>query len=140
MKISEAQKVQEYQGKNLRISYMSQKQFKSFDFNLTSFVIFSNRCCRSMFANRISYFLNAKGPSISLDQACCSSLVALEQAHQAILRGECESAIVGGSYIAFHPQTSFHYSRYYHKCIFRIKRKLLCFFKIYSFVEKAYLL
>ncbi|XP_026333120.1 fatty acid synthase-like [Hyposmocoma kahamanoa] len=68
-------------------------------------------CNKSMFANRISYWLNAKGPSMSIDLACCSSLVALEQAFQALARGECEAAIVGGSNILLHPQSSFHYSR-----------------------------
>ncbi|XP_026333200.1 fatty acid synthase-like [Hyposmocoma kahamanoa] len=68
-------------------------------------------CCKSMFANRISYWLNAKGPSMSIDVACCSSFLALEQACQAITRGECDSAIVGGCNISLHPQSSFHYSR-----------------------------
>ncbi|KOB69211.1 Uncharacterized protein OBRU01_17234 [Operophtera brumata] len=64
-----------------------------------------------MFANRISYWLNAKGPSHSIDAACCSSTVALEQAYQAITRGECEAAIVGGANLCLHPQSSVHYGR-----------------------------
>lgn len=79
---------------------------------LISFIISFNRCCKSMFSNRISYWLNVKGPSMSIDQACCSSLAALEQAVQAISRGECEAAIVGGCNVLLHPQSSFHYSRY----------------------------
>ncbi|KAG6438992.1 hypothetical protein O3G_MSEX000390 [Manduca sexta] len=68
-------------------------------------------CNKSMFANRISYWLNAKGPSVAIDEACCSSLAALEQGYLAIKRGECESAIVGGCNICLHPQSSLHYSR-----------------------------
>ncbi|KOB69710.1 Uncharacterized protein OBRU01_16429 [Operophtera brumata] len=68
-------------------------------------------CNKSMFANRISYWLNAKGPSHSIDAACCSSTVALEQAYQAITRGECEAAIVGGANLCLHPQSSIHYGR-----------------------------
>ncbi|KOB71689.1 Uncharacterized protein OBRU01_13331, partial [Operophtera brumata] len=64
-----------------------------------------------MFANRISYWLNAKGPSHSIDAACCSSTVALEQAYQAITRGECEAAIVGGANLCLHPQSSVQYGR-----------------------------
>ncbi|KOB75079.1 Uncharacterized protein OBRU01_06038, partial [Operophtera brumata] len=52
---------------------------------------------KTMFANRISYWLNIKGPSYMVDSACCGSMVALEQALLAINRGECEAAIVGSS-------------------------------------------
>ncbi|KOB69849.1 Uncharacterized protein OBRU01_16253 [Operophtera brumata] len=68
-------------------------------------------CSKTMFANRISYWLNAKGPSHSIDAACCSSTVALEQAYQAITRGECEAAIVGGANLCLHPQSSVQYGR-----------------------------
>ncbi|XP_075983866.1 fatty acid synthase-like [Anticarsia gemmatalis] len=68
-------------------------------------------CCKAMFANRISYWLNAKGPSMSIDEACCSSAAALEQAYLSMSRGDCEGAIVGGSYLCLHPQSSVHYGR-----------------------------
>ncbi len=50
----------------------------------------------SMIANRISYFLNLRGPSEAIDTACSSSLVAVHQAVNAILQGDCELAIAGG--------------------------------------------
>ncbi|CAH2051824.1 unnamed protein product, partial [Iphiclides podalirius] len=68
-------------------------------------------CNKSMFANRISYWLNAKGPSMSIDESCCSSIAALEQAYLALSRGDCEAAIVGGGNVCLHPQSSVHYSR-----------------------------
>ncbi|XP_028159425.1 fatty acid synthase-like [Ostrinia furnacalis] len=68
-------------------------------------------CSKAMFANRISYWLNAKGPSTAIDQACCSSTVALEQAYKAIVRGECDAAIVGGGNLTLHPQSMVHYGR-----------------------------
>ncbi|XP_047538456.1 fatty acid synthase-like [Vanessa atalanta] len=68
-------------------------------------------CNKSMFANRISYWLNAKGPSLCIDQACCSTLAALEAGHQAILRGECEAALVAASSLCLHPQCIVHYNR-----------------------------
>ncbi|CAH0713900.1 unnamed protein product, partial [Brenthis ino] len=64
-----------------------------------------------MFANRISYWLNAKGPSMAIDEACCSSTCALEQAYLAITRGECDAAIVGAGSLCLHPQSSVHYGR-----------------------------
>ncbi|CAH0713976.1 unnamed protein product, partial [Brenthis ino] len=68
-------------------------------------------CSKTMFANRISYWLNAKGPSMAIDEACCSSTCALEQAYLAISRGECDAAIVGGANLCLHPQSSVHYGR-----------------------------
>ncbi|XP_045503125.1 fatty acid synthase-like isoform X1 [Colias croceus] len=68
-------------------------------------------CSRAMFANRISYWLNSKGPSMVVDQACCSSTVALELAFQAINRGDCDAALVGGSSLCLHPHSSIHYGR-----------------------------
>ncbi|CAK1541491.1 unnamed protein product [Leptosia nina] len=68
-------------------------------------------CSKSMFANRISYWLNAKGPSMSVDQACCSSTVALELAYNSILHGEVDAAIVGGASLCLLPQSSVHLRR-----------------------------
>ncbi|CAH2093765.1 unnamed protein product [Euphydryas editha] len=68
-------------------------------------------CSKTMFANRISYWLNAKGPSMAIDAACSSSTGALELAYLAIKRGECEAAIVGGANLCLHPQSSVHYGR-----------------------------
>lgn len=49
-----------------------------------------------MAANRISYWLNLKGPSLAIDTACSSSLTAMHMAIQSIRNGECERAIVAG--------------------------------------------
>ncbi|KAJ2952058.1 hypothetical protein O0L34_g4321 [Tuta absoluta] len=68
-------------------------------------------CSKAMFANRISYWLDVKGPSMSVDDMCCTSLVAVEQAYQAILRGDCEAAIVGASHVGLHPHTIIQYGR-----------------------------
>lgn len=45
--------------------------------------------------NRISYHLNLMGPSTAVDAACASSLVAIQNGHQAILSGQSKVAIVG---------------------------------------------
>ncbi|WP_144408729.1 SDR family NAD(P)-dependent oxidoreductase [Chromobacterium vaccinii] len=47
-------------------------------------------------ANRVSYWMNLNGPSLSVDTACSSSLTALHLACEAIRNGDCASAIVGG--------------------------------------------
>ena len=50
----------------------------------------------SILANRISYFLNLKGPSLTIDTACSSSLVALHMGCHSILAGMSDMALVGG--------------------------------------------
>lgn len=54
-------------------------------------------------ANRVSYTLNIKGPSLTLDTMCSSSLTALHLAARAIWNGDCESALVGGVNLSLHP-------------------------------------
>jgi polyketide synthase PksN len=53
-------------------------------------------------ANRVSYCLNLTGPSIAVDTACSASLTAIYLACEAIQKGECSSAIVGGVNIDAH--------------------------------------
>lgn len=50
----------------------------------------------SILSARISYFLNLKGPSLTIDTACSSSLVAVHLACESILSGTSTIAIAGG--------------------------------------------
>lgn len=50
----------------------------------------------SIAANRISYFLNLRGPSAAIDTACSSALVAVHLACQSIWRDGCPLALAGG--------------------------------------------
>jgi 3-oxoacyl-(acyl-carrier-protein) synthase/thioesterase domain-containing protein/acyl carrier protein len=47
-------------------------------------------------ANRISYFLDLRGPSFSVDSACASSLLAVHLACRSIWNGEAKLAFAGG--------------------------------------------
>jgi acyl transferase domain-containing protein/acyl carrier protein len=58
----------------------------------------------TMVANRISYCFDLRGPSFTLDTACSSSLVATHQACQAIWRGECSAALIGGANVMICPE------------------------------------
>ncbi|KAJ4303246.1 hypothetical protein N0V90_002139 [Kalmusia sp. IMI 367209] len=51
----------------------------------------------SMLANRLSWWYNFKGPSMNIDTACSSGLVALHLACQSLRNGESSMALVGGS-------------------------------------------
>jgi acyl transferase domain-containing protein len=65
----------------------------------------------SVASGRISYFLGAKGPSVTLDTACSSSLVAVHFACQSIGSGECDVAIAGGSGLMLTPSVFVEFSR-----------------------------
>jgi amino acid adenylation domain-containing protein len=49
---------------------------------------------------RVSYKLNLRGPSLTVQTACSTSLVAVHLACRALLAGECDMALAGGVSIA----------------------------------------
>jgi acyl transferase domain-containing protein/acyl carrier protein/nucleoside-diphosphate-sugar epimerase/SAM-dependent methyltransferase len=52
---------------------------------------------RSFVAGKVSHFFGWLGPSLTIDTACSSSAVAVHNACQSILSGECSAAIAGGT-------------------------------------------
>ncbi len=65
----------------------------------------------SIVANRISYILDLRGPSLSVDTACSSSLVAAHMAIRSLRSGECDAAIVGGVNAILTPETTMAFSQ-----------------------------
>lgn len=58
-------------------------------------------------ATRTAYHLNLKGPAVSVNSACSTSLLAVAQAVESLRRGQCDAAIAGG--VAIHvPVNSGH--------------------------------
>ena len=65
----------------------------------------------SIFANRISYLLDLRGPSFVVDTACSSSLVALHLACEDLRRGRTDCAFVGGVNMTLSPFPFVGFSR-----------------------------
>ncbi|CAG9798221.1 unnamed protein product [Chironomus riparius] len=68
-------------------------------------------CARAMFANRISFTFDFKGPSYAVDTACSSSLFAMDHAFRDIRSGRCDAAIVAGVGLIFKPTMSLQFKR-----------------------------
>lgn len=59
-------------------------------------------------ATRVSYLLGLRGPSITVQSACSTSLACLHLACQSLLTGECDIAVAGSSAITFPQRRSYH--------------------------------
>jgi myxalamid-type polyketide synthase MxaB len=65
----------------------------------------------SIAANRISYAFDLRGPSMAVDTACSSGLLALHLACQAIRSGECDMALAGAVNLVLSPEVTVAFSK-----------------------------
>jgi polyketide synthase PksJ len=64
---------------------------------------------KDFITTRASYKLDLRGPSVNVNTACSTSLVAIHMAAEALLRGECEIAIAGGVTLQVPPAGGYLY-------------------------------
>ena len=65
----------------------------------------------SIIANRLSYFLDLRGPSVAVDTACSSSLLAVHLASQSLRTGDSDLAIAAGVNLPLSPAISRNFDR-----------------------------
>ncbi len=68
-------------------------------------------CLANMVPCTVSEVLDLGGPSVSLDAACSSALVALDAAIRSLRSGACSIALVGGVYLGLSPTPLVGFSR-----------------------------
>jgi acyl transferase domain-containing protein/acyl carrier protein len=64
---------------------------------------------RDFIATRLSYYFDLTGPSINVQTACSTSLVAVHLACQALLAGECDLALAGGAAVRLPQRVGYLY-------------------------------
>ncbi len=72
---------------------------------------YASGVAHSVASGRLSYVLGLQGPSVSLDTACSSALVAVHLAVQSLRSGECRLALAGGVHLSLSPEVPVAFSR-----------------------------
>jgi acyl transferase domain-containing protein len=67
-------------------------------------------CEKDYLATRVSYKLNLRGPSLTIQTACSTSLVAVNLACEQLREGRCQMALAGGVSLPFPAKTGYLYT------------------------------
>ncbi|WP_340539826.1 type I polyketide synthase [Nocardioides sp. GXZ039] len=64
---------------------------------------FGQGAASNMTAGRLAYHFDLRGPAVTMDSACSSSLVGVHQGITSLRRGECDLALAGGASLVLTP-------------------------------------
>ena len=65
----------------------------------------------SIASNRLSYCFDLRGPSMSIDTACSSSMTAYHLACESIKKNECDQALVAGVNVVLNPSNMIQFGK-----------------------------
>jgi acyl transferase domain-containing protein len=85
------------------------RQYVDFD-SIDAYSVTGNVHC--VIANRLSFLLDLRGPSVAVDTACSSSLVAVHLAVQSLRNRECDLALAGGVNVVLSPEPTVAMSKW----------------------------
>jgi polyketide synthase len=66
----------------------------------------------SILSGRLAYLLDTRGPAVSIDAACSSSLIAIFEACRALQTHDCDVALAGGVNVILSPLPSVAFSQF----------------------------
>ena len=98
-----------YAGLNANTYLLSRLDQLTTDSSAESFLVYLSSD-KDYLATRVSYKLNLRGESITIQTACSTSLVAVHLACQSLLSGQCDMALAGGVSIRLPQKTGYFYS------------------------------
>jgi len=97
-----------YAGASPNLNWEALTSFTGLNQGLSGFMV-AQLADKDFMCTHISYKLNLKGPAVSIQTACSTSLVSIHWAVQGLLNGECEMALAGGVSISYPPQRGYIY-------------------------------
>ncbi|MEM8676958.1 MAG: SDR family NAD(P)-dependent oxidoreductase [Cyanobacteria bacterium P01_G01_bin.67] len=88
-------------------SYLINNIYPNFDGILDFQTLIANGT--DYLSTRVAYKLNLKGPSVTVQTACSTSLVSVHMACQSLLNGECDMSLAGGISLSIPERSGYFY-------------------------------
>lgn len=64
---------------------------------------------KDFFSSRVAYKMNLKGPAVTIQTACSTSLAAIHYAYQGLLSGQCDIAVAAGVSVTYPVRSGYLY-------------------------------